>query len=230
MLHKLKEHKWATIGFIVLAIFIVGLITSEDKIETESLANIELLPDSTEIYKHDLIIGKADAPATIIEYGDFKCPSCAQFHQTTGKQLRDEYVDTGALKIVFRGLDVIGPDSGRSARGAYCADDQGLFVAFHDAVYDLMWSDYYQNGNYSSEYSNVLTTDKLTQIAGGVGIAEPQFKECLDSGEYASSLATNMRLSREDGVRGTPTFKANGQIVTGPRTFSVFKTLIELQL
>src|SRR5690554_5086595 len=49
-----------------------------------------------------LVIGDPDAPVTIIEYGDYKCPECGKFKSDVGQRLREEYVDKGKVKIVFR--------------------------------------------------------------------------------------------------------------------------------
>lgn len=50
--------------------------------------------------KTELLIGKASAPITIIEYGDYKCPKCNELHQKAGKDIRRDWVDTGKAKII----------------------------------------------------------------------------------------------------------------------------------
>src|SRR6056297_3006703 len=112
----------------------------------------------------ELIIGDHSAPVTLVEYGDFKCPACNQFHHTVGAQLRDEYVDSGQLKIEFRNYPFLGPDSGRAARGSYCANDQGVFTAYHDNIYEYIWENYYTQGDLGAEFEDILTDEKIQEI------------------------------------------------------------------
>src|SRR5690606_3808252 len=50
----------------------------------------------------EIIIGKADAPITIVEYADLTCPACAAFHKNVLPKLKEKYIETGKAKIVFR--------------------------------------------------------------------------------------------------------------------------------
>ena len=50
----------------------------------------------------DLVLGKADAPVTIVEYASMTCPHCATFHKTTYPALKSKYIDTGKVRFIFR--------------------------------------------------------------------------------------------------------------------------------
>lgn len=180
--------------------------------------------------KVELIIGQSDAPATIVEYADFKCSSCNQFHQGAAKQLRKNYVEPGKLKIVFRSFPNKGPDSGRALVGAYCANAQGKFTQYHDAVFDYMWNTYYQRGDYRWEIENVLTEKLLIEKAKSVGIDEASFSKCIASTDQDINIENDLVMAADDEAQGTPTFKINGQKVVGPQPYSVFKTLVDIQL
>ncbi len=176
----------------------------------------------------ELYIGNPEASAVMVEYADFKCPSCGQFHQTSSKQLREAYPDN--LKIAFRPMAVIGPDSERAAVGSYCAAEQGKFVEFHDAVFDHMWNNYYGERNFAAEFEDVLTAEVLTDIGDNAGLSKEALRSCLNDGSKKEIVAKNLSLAQQAGVRGTPTFVINDQVVTGPQPFNVFKSLIDLQL
>jgi len=178
----------------------------------------------------DLIIGKADAKATIIEYGDFKCPSCNQFHHNAGAELRNNYIDSGQLKIVFKPIAVIGPDSERSAVGAYCANKQSKFVEYHDALFNYMWDNYYKKANYSVESQDLLTTDVIKTAVKNTSIDTNILSTCIESGTEVSTVAANLTSAENSGVRGTPTFIINGKNVVGPQPYANFKTLVDIQL
>ncbi len=225
--------KKISIGVIVIAVLVVGwqLLPSTNK-QTASTQQNESSSTTTQaaIQDDDLVIGDKVAPATITEYGDFKCPSCGQFHQEAGKQLRDGYIKENKLKIVFRPIAVIGPDSERSAIGAYCAKSHGKFTEYHDAIYNYMWDNYYEARNFSAEYKDILTSKLLSTIAQELGLDTATFESCLNELSQAQKVANNQKTAQEIGVRGTPTFSINSQLVVGPQPYNVFKSLVDIQL
>lgn len=178
----------------------------------------------------DLILGSNDAKAELVEYADFKCPSCGQFHQTASKELRTDYINVNKLKLVFRPMAVIGPDSERSAIGAYCANDQNKFTEFHDVVYDYMWDNHYMNRDYAAEGKDILTVDVLSNLAISVGVEADSFVTCLFDSAKKDLVANNQSLASQASVRGTPTFSIAGQLIVGPQPVGVFKKLKEAQL
>ncbi|CAN5666858.1 DsbA family protein [soil metagenome] len=202
---------------------------SDITVNTSPISASQETDGISEVLETDLIIGDVDAPATIIEYGDYKCSACNQFSRTTEKELAEAYINDGQLKIVYRPIAVIGPDSERSAVGAYCADEQGEFPAYHSAVFDYVWADYYQLGNYAYA-EDILTTDVLGNIATDLGMSRTVFADCLESAVATDTVERNLQIASQDGVRGTPTFKVSGQTVVGPQPFNVFKPLVDIQL
>lgn len=184
----------------------------------------------TESDRPFLTIGKADAPVSITEFGDYKCPSCASFHQGAEQQITSEYINTGKVKIVFRTYPYLGPDSGRAARSAYCANDQKIFSAYHAAVFDFMWNTYYKDKKYEAEIQNILTDDTLTDLAKSAGAEEAAFKSCIAGDKFNKFIDEDLAAAADSEVQGTPTFLIGNQKIVGPQPYNVFKSLIELQL
>lgn len=177
-----------------------------------------------------LFIGNPDSKARIIEYADFKCKSCNQFHRDTGAQIREEYIQTNQAAMEFRTLPFIGPDSYRAAEGAYCANDQQAFLAYHDAVFEYMWDNYFAKGNTAAEFEDILTVDVLTAIAKDIGIDDVMFRGCLNDHTFDAAVKTDLKASEEAVVTGTPTIEISGQTVTGTQPYNIYKTLIDIQL
>jgi protein-disulfide isomerase len=67
------------------------------------------------------VLGKAIAPVTIVEYGDFKCPICTRFFEQTQPQLRRDYIETGKVRLVWRDFPNIDQESPAAAAAAWCA-------------------------------------------------------------------------------------------------------------
>src|SRR4051794_18873459 len=74
----------------------------------------------------DTVLGRADAPVTIIEYASLTCPHCARFHAATLPRLRQEWIDAGKARLVFRDfpLDKLALVAAMMAR---CADKAVYF-------------------------------------------------------------------------------------------------------
>lgn len=177
-----------------------------------------------------LIIGDTNAPVTLVEYADFKCPQCNKFHREAGAQIRSEYIDTGKVKIEYRNFPFIGPDSGRAARGTYCANNQGVFTEYHDRVFSYVWENHYKSGNLSAEFEDVLTVDRLTSLMQDKLTDLELFKTCLEDTQYNKFIDAELLLGAADEINGTPGFVINEKSIIGPQNFTTFKTLIEIAL
>ena len=90
---------------------------------------------------NDPVLGKADAPVTMVEFSDYECPFCKRHFQDAHKRLVENYVNTGKLKIVFRDLPLSfhDPKATEEAVVANCAREQGgddAYFKFHDAIFE----------------------------------------------------------------------------------------------
>ncbi len=177
-----------------------------------------------------LLIGDSGARATLVEYFDYKCPACNQFHRGVGDEIKKEYLDTGLANLEIKITPVIGPDSANAARGAYCALEQNLFGEYHETVINYMYDNYYASGNFAAEFDNILTTSELANITEPLGIDRESFVDCVDSDTYNEYLNDNLLAAAEDGIRGTPGFAVGEQSFVGGQPFTVFKTLLDIQL
>ncbi len=81
------------------------------------------------------VLGNPNAPVTIIEYADFQCPFCKEAFTTVEPNIIKDYVNTGKAKFAFKNYAFLGPESIVAAEGAYCANDQGKFWAYHNFLY-----------------------------------------------------------------------------------------------
>jgi protein-disulfide isomerase len=144
-------------------------------------------------------LGSPDAPVTLVEYADMQCPYCAQWSRNVFPELVRDYVRTGQVRVVFRGLAFVGPDSDKALRTALSAVDQHRLWD----VVDLLFA------NQGPENAGWVTEDLLTDI--GEAVPGLDGKRMLDdrwSPRVDGRLAAAAASGQRDGVTGTPFFLA----------------------
>ena len=144
-----------------------------------------------------IALGEADAPVTLVEYADLQCPFCAEWSRTTFPELVQEYVRDGRLRIEFRGLTFIGPESEDALRAALAAGEQGKLWNVVDLIYV----------NQGAENSGWVTDDFLRAIGEAVpGLDVDRMMEARDSAEATATMEEAAASAQSDGVTGTPAF------------------------
>ena len=230
----------ATLLSLTVGLVILGLLNIYDKGQAEKNADFinnnsslkQINPDDSNQPNSDnqLIIGNKNAPVTMIEYADYKCPTCGELHQGAYKKLREEYIDTGQVNIVFRPYPVYAEDGARALQGSYCAKEQVKFTVFHDAVFNYMWDNHFKHGDYQKAIDTVLTDSVMKGILKKIDIDYDLYDQCLKSKKYEEAYLDDIYLAAPDDIRGTPSFVIAGQTVVGVQPYEVYKKLIEIEL
>jgi protein-disulfide isomerase len=165
----------------------------------------------------DPVKGNKNAPVTIIEFSDFQCPFCERFYAQTLPLIDQNYIKTGKVKLVFRDFPLasIHQHAQKSAEAAECADEQGKFWEYHNKLF---------------ENQQALDSSSLKSYAKDLGLNTAKFNECLDSGKMASEVQKDLSDGQSYGVRGTPAFFVNGQLISGAQPYDNFKQVIDAAL
>lgn len=148
--------------------------------------------------------GSADAPVTVIEYGDFQCPSCANFTNRQEEAFDKQYVETGKVRFIYHDFPL--PQHNHAmivAAAARAAGEQGKFWQMHDLLFERQraWS----------MSSNIRPL--LSSYAEAIGLDRGAFDKALDSDKFTSALETARQQAQAKGVQATPTFEVEGQLV-----------------
>lgn len=142
------------------------------------------------------ILGSKDAPITIIEFGDYQCFYCNKFYHNTESDIVKNYIDTGKVKMVFKDFTIIGQDSVAAANAAHCAQEQGKFWEYHDALYN----------NWAGENTGWASPTNLAQFAKQIGLDQDQFSQCITQGKYMQIVRGSVTDANTLGLTGTPDF------------------------
>ena len=147
----------------------------------------------------DHLRGPPDAPLTLVEYGDFQCPHCAEAEPTI-RQLLADFAD---LRYVWRHLPLndVHPQAQLAAEGSEAAATQGAFWPMHDLLL---------------QHRGQLGYDHLIDYARRLGLDVARFAIDLQTHRWSDRVAADVESADLSGVSGTPTFFINGQRQPAP--------------
>ena len=162
-----------------------------------------------------IALGRADAPVTLADYSDLQCPYCAAWTQTALPELVQDYVRTGRVRIEFRGLAFVGPESDLGLRAALAAGRQGRL--WH--VVDLLYR------NQGAENSGWLTEHTLHRV--GASVPELDTPRMLEErGDVGDQMEAARTAATRAGITGTPSFEVGP---TGGRLHRVAVSSLEAE-
>ena len=149
---------------------------------------------------HDHIRGPANAPLTLVQYGDFQCPHCAAAYPELDA-IANELSDS--LRLVFRHfpLTQVHPQAQRAAEAAEAAASQGRLWELAPLLY---------------ENQEQLDDHSLFRYARKASLDLKRFKKELSSGVHAPRVRADYLGGVRSGVNGTPAFFINGKRYDGP--------------
>lgn len=158
------------------------------------------------------ILGSISAPVLIVEYADFECPYCQQVTSTLSK-VEDEY--KGKIAFAYKDAPLpMHPHAEKAAEAAHCAGLQGKFWEYHDALFE----------------NRQLELPKLKETARDLKLDGEAFDKCLDSGDTAPIVKSQLHEAEDYQIQGTPTFFINGRFYNGVLTYDQFRAAIDEEL
>ena len=155
----------------------------------------------------EMALGSEDAAVTVIEYASVTCPHCATFHETIYPSIKEDYVDTGKVRFVFREfptapaeLSVVGSMLAR------CAADKGGPDAYFLVLGSLFKTQ--RTWIYGDN-----PRGELIKIASQAGMDETDFDACVKREELLNLINQNVKTAQERyDVNSTPSFVVNGNL------------------
>lgn len=207
------------IGVIVGTLLIVGggVYFFGGAGQDGALLSSEAADGALLIHDDSPMLGKTEAPVTIVEFADFQCPGCAALRPAV-KQMVAEYPEH--VRLVFRHFPLtnIHQHAMAASQVAAAAGAQGKFWEMHDLIFQKQ-----------SEWSQA-DQPNFTQYAEGLGLNIEQFNRDLEQGTYKSIVERDMSDGQRLGVRGTPTLFINGKQFVGNFSLDNLRKAIESQL
>ncbi len=156
--------------------------------------------------------GDNSAKVKIVEFSDFECPFCSKGADVVN-EIKKRY--KGKVQIEFRHFPLsFHPNARPAAEASACVNEQSSdkFWKFHDTVF---------------KNQKALTAADLEKYAKDSGADLKKYKECMDSKKTAGIVQEDMTYAESIGVRSTPTFFINGELVAGALPIEDFAEMID---
>jgi protein-disulfide isomerase len=190
---------------VLAAALIVASVIVTRGGETKTVTTGSTLPGATEVVgelrgipQRRLVLGRDNAPVTMVEYADLQCPFCAQWAVNVFPELVRDYVRTGKLRLEWRGLAFIGPESADALRAVDAAALQNRLWHLAEIIYL----------NQGDENSGWVTDDFIRAAARSIpGLDVDKLLANRDSAFVSDTMARATDQGRAAGVNQTPSFE-----------------------
>jgi protein-disulfide isomerase len=198
---------------VIVAIVAIVIAVTGGKSSSSSTPSGTTLPYAGAIQKQlagipqqGNVLGKATAPATLVEYIDLQCPVCREFETTVMPTLIRNYVRSGKLKVIARPVTVIGPDSERGRRAMIAAFAQNRGFNFSQLLYF----------NQGPENGGWLDDSMVADAAASIpGVNVKQLQDAVNSKAVTDQTTQFDNQAQADQLAGTPTIlvgKSGGRL------------------
>ncbi len=205
---------------LLLVIVVAGASGIFYKVSTSRQKPIVLAPGAVLPVSEGYLRGKADAPVSIAEFGDFECPLCGSFANITEPDVRTRIADAGLASFRFYDFPLPMHANALSAHlAAACADHQGKFWEMHDAIFQGQ-----------TEWNGQATMNPRKVLQGYVktlGLDEAAWNACFDSQTDVARIEAHKKKGQDLGVNSTPTFIIDGVMYAQTFTYDELKKLVD---
>lgn len=160
-------------------------------------------------------LGPDSAPVELVVFSCFECPFCRRFDASINR-LREDEALASQVRLVFRHFPLrnMHPMAQKAHEASVCAEDQGQFWEYHDAL----WAD------------DNISLDGLEQHARVLGLDTEEFAQCLNSGSSYERVQTDLDAALALGQTGTPAVFVNGRYIGGAVSFEQLTAEIEREI
>jgi len=148
------------------------------------------------IPQHGDTLGDPAAPVSLLVFEDPQCPYCDEWSLETLPTVVDEFVRTGKIKLVYRGIEIIGPQSTVGLRAIVGAGSQNKLWNMNEALY----------ANQGKENGGWLTSQLVLNLAKDLGLNTTKLVAAANSAAVSKALVAASKEAAASKVSGTPTF------------------------
>lgn len=172
------------------------------------------------------LFGELDAPVTIVEFGDFKCPSCKAWGETVFPKLVQDYIDSGDVNFAYVNVLFHGQESVTAALAAESvyAQDPNIYWDFHKTLF----SSQPETAKHDELW---VTTEKLLELTNNMPSISPEkLTQDLEKEFTMPQVEIDTALYKKYGVGVTPTIMINDKKISDPFNYEEIQKVLEEEL
>ncbi|MCU6711724.1 DsbA family protein [Paenibacillus sp. J5C_2022] len=223
----MNKKKKGSRSFVVYTAIVVALIVALFAVNQlqEKKENTDKKMGEAPSIEGQPVMGDENAAVTVVEFGDFKCPTCKAWGESLWPELKKEFVDTG--KVKFSHVNVL--FHGEESRMASLASETILqlhpdqYWTFHKALYDA------QPQNHDDTW---VSEDSMLEIAKAAipELDEQKFLDTIKADATADAVNQDISLVNKFNVQLTPTIMVNDKMIANPLDYAAIQAAIESEL
>lgn len=202
---------------VVVLLAAIVVLSNKQETSTTEIQHIDITGQPT--------FGDKDAPVTVVEFGDFKCPSCKAWGERVYPELVKDFIETGKVKFSFVNVLFHGKESTLASIAAESVFERKpeVYWDFHQALFDAQPVE-----NHDALW---VTPERILEIASGFPeIDQALLKDDMEQQATMDNVKIDDELVREAGVSMTPTIVINGKVMEDPFDYEAIKSTIEQEV
>ncbi|MGF7089278.1 protein-disulfide isomerase [Kroppenstedtia sanguinis] len=226
-----QSNRMQTLTLVTVIVLFLGLgvyalvnnlISGNEK--EEGLSQEATMDEKVFAYDKQPVLGNEDAPVRIVEFGDYKCPTCKRFADEIYPQLKKDYLDNDKAGFYFINNQFLGEDSitaGIAGEAVY-EQDPAAFWKFHETIYE----------HQGDERETWATPEFLVKLAkqAAPGIDHGELAKAIDKESFKSQVEKDKEIGIQSGVQSVPALFINGKPVPDSLDYEGIKQMIEEEL
>lgn len=202
MKKKQSSAKFAVILTLIVVVLFAAIVIINNQTEKAG----ETVAEQPSI-KGQPVLGKDSAPVTVVEFGDYKCPSCKVFNSDIFPKIKKDFIDKGDVKFSFVNVMYHGSGSRLAALASeeVWKEDPASFWAFHEKLFE-------QQPSSEQEWVTPALLEKTVKSTAKK-VDPDKLKENLDKETFAKELKADTDLNDKLNITATPTIYVNDKVI-----------------
>ena len=188
-------------GVALIAAILVGASILSSRSSSPATASAPSAAETNKmlsgIPQNGTTLGNPKAPVTMYEFADLQCPWCDQYMLEAFPGIVSKYVRPGKVKVDFKGIEFVGPDSDKALRYVLAAGQQNKLWNAAEILYR----------NQGTENSGWVTDKLLASVTAGIpGLDGAKIEAAKNSQTVTNQITEHTRLYQNSAFSGTPAF------------------------
>lgn len=166
-----------------------------EQAQKQASAAVEMMSSDLLSVSSSPVGGNPAGDVTVVEFFDYHCGYCKR----VAPAIKELLASDPKIRLIYKQLPILGPDSIVAARAALAANRQGKYQEFHDALFA----------------ADLLTEPAILALAAKHGLDVERLRADMSDPQINAELEKNVAMSSPLGINGTPGFVIGNTVAPG---------------